>query len=285
MHPLLPLVAAAFLLQPQPEPAPAPSSAPPVKAPEPPKLTGPDLAKTTDPKDAKALEKLLLAIAGEYTKYARVSDRANWAPELCMIPPPAGVQSSASTQEKTHGRKLYFLYAADAQAYDKIGWWAREDLREKKDPKTYSNPVGTIVVKEAFKPAEVKDGEKVPDPPKTNDIRQPLMHPNYTTLDGKLYKTGDSAGLFIMVKLDPQKDARRIATDDGWVYATTSPDAKTITSSGVIESCIDCHKDTGRDRLYGPQWSWPRDKDRKLIPPSITKPTKPDEKPTDPEKR
>lgn len=271
MPAILALAALALLLQPEPAPS--------AKAPEPPKPTAPDLAKTTDPKDAKALEKLLLAIAAEYTKYPRVSDRANWAPELCMLPPPAGVQSSASTQEKTHGKKLYFLYAADAQAYDKIGWWAREDLREKGDPKTLSNPVGTIVVKEAFKPAELKPGEKIPDAPKTNDIRQPLMHPNYTTLDGKTYKTGDPAGLYIMVKLDPKLDpasGEKRTTDEGWIYATTSPDAKTITASGRIASCIDCHKDTGRDRLYGPQWSWPRDKDGKRTPPSISTPPKAD---------
>lgn len=280
MPTLLSLAALALLLQPEPTPPPAA----PEKAPESPKLAAPDLAKSTDPKDAKALEKLLLAIAAEYAKYARVSDHANWAPERCDIPAPAGVQSSASTQEKTHGKKLYFLYAADAEAYDHVGWWSRRDVEAPHAPKPLDNPVGMIVVKEAFKPAEVKKDEKIPDPPRTNDVRQPLMHPNYTVLDGKTYKTGDPAGLFIMVKLD----RKHAGTDDGWVYATTSPDAKTITASGSIASCVDCHKDTGRDRLYGPQWSWPVDKDRKLTPPSITKPLaadKPAEKPADPPAR
>ncbi|MCA9299186.1 MAG: hypothetical protein KDA28_08980, partial [Phycisphaerales bacterium] len=49
-------------------------------------------------------------------------------------------------------------------------------------------------------------------------------------------------------------------TDEGWVYATTTPDARTIVEAGRIESCIECHEQTTRDRMYGPRWSWPYDR-------------------------
>ena len=75
-----------------------------------------------------------------------------------------------------------------------------------------SQPVGQVVVKESWVPG---------NPP----TRGPL---------------------FVMMKTDEAD------SDAGWVYATMSPDGKTVTSSGKIASCMDCHQSARtNDRLFG----------------------------------
>ncbi len=65
--------------------------------------------------------------------------------------------------------------------------------------------------------------------------------------DGKIYHAAKQADLFIMFKVDPKtKD-----TDKGWVYGTVTADAKKVTSSGKVESCMNCHQDAPHDRLFG----------------------------------
>jgi hypothetical protein len=54
--------------------------------------------------------------------------------------------------------------------------------------------------------------------------------------------------LFMMLKTGG-KD-----TDEGWIYATTAPDRKTITASGKIASCMNCHRKAPRDRMFGLPW-------------------------------
>ena len=50
-----------------------------------------------------------------------------------------------------------------------------------------------------------------------------------------------------MLKLDPSTPE----TDEGWVYGTLSADGQRVTAAGRVESCMDCHVDEGRDRMYG----------------------------------
>ncbi len=40
-------------------------------------------------------------------------------------------------------------------------------------------------------------------------------------------------------------------TDDGWVYGTVTADGKTVTSAGLVESCMSCHREAPRDRCFG----------------------------------
>ena len=55
---------------------------------------------------------------------------------------------------------------------------------------------------------------------------------------------GTFSGLFVMAKTgDPDGD-------DGWIYATVAADRKTVTSSGKIASCMECHQNR-RDRVFG----------------------------------
>jgi hypothetical protein len=51
--------------------------------------------------------------------------------------------------------------------------------------------------------------------------------------------------LFMMIKSDGAP------SDAGWIYATATPDGKTITASGRLASCMDCHQGARRDRLFG----------------------------------
>ena len=218
-----------------------------------------ELARSLDPMDAPALERLLLMIAREHKTYARVSDRTQWAPALCRPPTRDGVQQSLSRDDATHGRKLYYMYALDDGAYDAIGIAASQP-DDGTPRKPWTNPVGQIVVKESLKPELVcagggGSGEHGPD-----GVRP--LPADQVHLDGATYRAGDPAGLFMMVKVDP----KHAGTDDGWIYATTSPDGTRIELSGAISSCIDCHRETDRDRLYGPQWSWPEVEGKRLPP-------------------
>ena len=51
--------------------------------------------------------------------------------------------------------------------------------------------------------------------------------------------------LFMMIKTGAED------SDAGWIYATTTPDGKTITSSGKVASCMECHQGAKRDRIFG----------------------------------
>lgn len=177
----------------------------------------------------------LLEIAAEYRRYRRVSDSTNWAPALCTIPPPVGAQISKSTDDATHGRKLYYIFAKDAPGYLDLSFG---------DHRT-SN-VGQAVVKEAFKPVMVT-ADQIP-PLVATDFGHRVLPESYVRGDdGAVFRTGDPAGLYIMMKLEPGT----VDTDQGWVYAVTSPDAKSILAAGNIESCRGCHERTSRDRLFG----------------------------------
>src|SRR5262245_24684708 len=64
----------------------------------------------------------LKEIAGAYPLYDMAEGRRRWAPTRCAAPPgPPHPQFSASTDPKTHGQKLYTLYAKQRDAYLKLG--------------------------------------------------------------------------------------------------------------------------------------------------------------------
>lgn len=230
---------------------------------DPPRVTPPtavEVAKV-DPADRAAVEKLLLAIADSYKKYDRVSDRTNWSPLDCRINPPTGVQESVSKDSTTHGRKLYYVYAADAKSYDEMSNLTMPGATPASKP--WVNPVGQIVVKEAFKPVEV-DPKDVPKPAVDTFGQRPDLPSDCARIGEKIFKTGDPAGLFMMVKLDPT----RAGTDGGWIYGTVSADRKSVKFDGASGACYECHKETTRDRLYGHKRYWPNGKDGQKLPPT-----------------
>jgi hypothetical protein len=189
----------------------------------------------------------LLKAAADYKTWGRVDDEARWSPFYCRAPDPAQPAFSASQDEQTHGQKLYSLFAKKRNGYLAIA-------------ATKSAAVGQIIVKQSWIPEEITDPKEqskkinafekiqltqaVPErePHGTEDH----FHP-YVWKDGKVFKASKQADLFVMMKLDPKTPG----TDDGWVYATLTSDGKTLTSAGMIESCMKCHRETKTDRLFG----------------------------------
>lgn len=173
------------------------------------------------PRDARFVPKLE-AIAKEYKSYKRADDAAHWSPLLCRAPAVplkegGKLRRSESDDDATHGRKLYYLYARQAMAYIDHG------------PKS-TQPVGQVIVKEAFAPVEAKEGEEG----------------DAVSDAGRRYRAGEAAGLFVMMKVD----AETKGTDKGWVYGTIAADG-TVTAAGRLASCIACHEEAESDRLFG----------------------------------
>lgn len=159
----------------------------------------------------------LLDVAGKYQIFGKVDDLSRWAPWLCSAPPPPKARVSKSVDTGTHGRKVYFLYAKERDAYMKLS----------------ANQVGQIIVKESWMPpAKLGNGNSAA---------------NMSTTTGSAKIPTQKKDLFIMMKLDPA-----IAnSDDGWVYGTITPDGKTVTSAGRVQSCMTCHANAQHDRLFG----------------------------------
>jgi hypothetical protein len=193
------------------------------------------------PADEASVRRELLEIAANYRTWGRVDDEARWAPELCRMPMPPRAHLSDSTDEQTHGRKLYSLFARDRHAYARLA-------------PGQTVKVGQVVVKQSWVPEEVTGkeadeartrGPGTPTPARPEE-RTDGFYP-YAVRDGKVFKAVKVSGLFVMMKLDPKTPG----TDDGWVYATLTADGKTITAAGRIESCMNCHVQAKGDRLFG----------------------------------
>ncbi len=170
-----------------------------------------------------------LAIAGEYKSYGRVDDELRWAPFLCRQPLPGIARQSMSNDPTTHGQKLYSVFVRDYAGYP--------------EP---SNP-GQVVVKESFHADVVTDPDASFAPAASGAPTDGGDHfYPFAMSNGKLYRAGLPAGLFIMYR-----DAPGVPdTDDGWTYATVSP-ASEVTASGRIDSCIGCHLLAPHGRLFG----------------------------------
>lgn len=193
---------------------------------------------------ALPFEQELLAAAGAYREWPRVSDQANWAPTMCRIPPAGGALRSASSDADTHGRKLYFLFAKDAGSYRAL--WNFEDLPPAEQAAATAALQGQVLVKQSWRAVEV-DRASVPTLRPANLGGR--VHPEEYAFDGdRAFRTGQQADLFVMLKLDPATPD----TDRGWVYGTLTPDGSRVTASGRLQSCMECHVDAPRDRLFGP---------------------------------
>ena len=194
------------------------------------------------------IEQRLLEIASEYRQYTCVSPHLLQAPALCRVDPGAllqpQLQSSNSKDGATHGKKLYLLYAKDRIDYENM------HARVAKGPgQNWENKVGQAVVKQSFERLDIgpsnlvyAEGTGMGDQATSSDK------------DG-LFRRGEAKELFIMLRLPSTTPD----TDHGWVYGVVNPDGKSVIQSGAIASCMECHQETTRDRLYGPPSSWPRD--------------------------
>lgn len=177
--------------------------------------------------DARFHAALLAAVENYAEAYGNIDDVMRWAPGLCRRPPSATIRESVSEDEGTHGKKLYWLYAKDRDAY----------LKTKEGA---SQPVGQVLVKEAF---VAQPGRGDGDP--QQDGWKPLTP--IVERDGKPWHAGKKESLYVLLKLDPKTEG----TDAGWVYGTLTPDGKTVTSAGKVKTCMGCHTENTHDRMFG----------------------------------
>jgi len=175
----------------------------------------------------------LALIANLYLSWGRVDDEMRFAPGLCRLQMPGRFQMSASTDDSTHGSKLYLLYAKDPVAY---GWPRSDRMTAQAD---WSEPrFLQVIVKESFAAVEKSSDEA--------HAGRRLDAPAPAVRDGRTFVAGQPLGLYVMFKVDPAT----AGTDEGWVYGTVSPDG-TVTSAGRVGGCMGCHVGAPDDRLFG----------------------------------
>lgn len=228
----------------------------------------PNAQPTSKPDSPFAREYVILDIAGRYGGFHLASPWPEWTIASCRAVLPGEVTGvpSRSDDQRTHGDKLYKLWVSDNDAYMRLcNFNAKRHSSEPLDKTTKpltTSPIGQTLVKETFAAIKVPASEE----PKPNPYRRDLI------VDGdKAFRQGAPAELFIMTKVDPKTPD----TDNGWIYAVVSTDRKTVLRSGRIESCMACHEQTTRDRLYGPEETWPKGKDGKAMLP-IVRPATPE---------
>lgn len=193
-------------------------------------------------------QRQILQIAAEYTSWGRFDDEMRWAPWLCRSPEPGRAYVSASKDESSHGQKPYSLFIRRRDEYSRFA-------------KAETASAGQVIVKQSWLPEEITDPKKQPEGridytrviSKSGAAGRPFDHEAdhfypYVRKGDKVFKASKQADLFIMMKFDPKTPG----TDLGWVYATTTPDGKQVTSAGKVESCMKCHVRAGKDRLFGP---------------------------------
>ncbi len=179
----------------------------------------------------------LLHFTGEYERYGLADRTLSWSEIDCLAPPGPRVRFSGSKHGKTHGSKLYLVFARrlwPGTWGDRIGSYITSP-----DGKS---PIGQVVVKESWIPEEVgaKERESL-----NREVGFGLKF--FAENDGRFYRPVRKGDLFIMVKLDPTTPG----TDAGWVYGTVTSDGKTVTSAGQVPSCMRCHQKAPHDRLFG----------------------------------
>ena len=240
------------------KPSPQSNATPPSPAPPPASAEQKTLAASNERPlgalvEPNLIEQQLLEIASEYRQYTCVSPHLMQALRLCRADPGAllqpQLQSSSSNDGTTHGKKLYLLYAKDESDYANMHTGAATNPLV-----IWENKVGQAVVKQSFERVHV-------GPPNSVHGAGVGIGDQATSSDKDgLFRRGEPKELFIMLRLpDTTPD-----TDRGWVYGVVTPDGKSVIQSGAIASCMECHQETTRDRLYGPPSSWPRDANGKV---------------------
>jgi hypothetical protein len=184
----------------------------------------------------------LLAAAEGLGELQLVGPYVLWAPELCMAPPPPGPSLSDADAESLHARKLYLLYASDAEAYLQATGvehpWVEGGG---------TAPLGLTLVKDSYLPVEVPDDVEV-------DWWETVWKgPNglggyrpYARAGGELLGLGPPSGRFVMLRVERGTPG----SHEGWVFGTVSPSGE-LTSAGAVAGCVDCHRDAEYDGLFG----------------------------------
>ncbi|MDA1193961.1 MAG: cytochrome P460 family protein [Planctomycetota bacterium] len=183
----------------------------------------------------------LRAAAASYETFGEVDDLMRWVPGLCRLPTMT-IHPSASTDEATHGGKLFWMFAKQRDAYLNHAY--------------ADQPVGQVLVKEAWASRAATAEEIAGSSARalaSKGIRPPegarfdTLHTTTVQRDGGHFTADTRKGLYVMLKLAADTEG----TDAGWVYGTLAPDGKTVSSAGRVESCMGCHEGAGRDRMFG----------------------------------
>ncbi len=203
--------------------------------------------------------------AAEYRVWGALTVGARWAPLDCDAPDnweKGPLFASRAAGSRGHARKLYLLYASDADAY--LGFtdaFAGTVFDAEvptgpdgaRSPRPSEVPPGFALVKESYEPVETAPAAG-PLEHSLMALLAPEQHVEETTYpfatrDGKLYRIGARRDLFVMEKVALAAGAPE-NTDAGWIYGTVSPEG-TVTSAGRVASCMECHARAPRDRLFG----------------------------------
>jgi hypothetical protein len=168
-----------------------------------------------------ASEAALLDAARGYVEWGRVDDRNRWAPTLCAYSP-STPRMSQITNSLHHGRKLFYLFARDREAYVHGG----------------VQPDGQTIVKEAWHPRALQSDDSL-DPRAGGQDRGG----NFTRVAeflGEKWVADRRMGLFLMHKSRGE-----------WTYAVASADGSRLHERGRLATCHGCHDAAGPDRLFG----------------------------------
>lgn len=156
------------------------------------------------------------AVADVYaTRYQKVEADLHVAPTLCAAMPARGSRpllKSESGDEWTHGKKVYYLFAANADAYKRDG--GHEGTKQ---------PDDQVLVKESYV------AEEAPYDPKEEMIGE----------GSKFWKKGARASLFVMARHEGK-----------WEFGTISPSGEVAVEGTATKACHDCH-DKKPDGLFG----------------------------------
>ncbi len=173
-----------------------------------------------DPRFVEAMR----TAAGRYQTWGRVDDTPRVAPTLCAAAAPPQLEASqlrlSAAEVGPHGKKLYYLWASDRDAY--------------RNPTQF--PVGFTIVKESYAAVPASAGSA----PRAGE---PISLVSET---GERLMIGPRKDLFVMTKVGTIEGA-----DEGWVYGTVAVDGS-VTSAGRVASCMGCHvSDASHERLFG----------------------------------
>jgi hypothetical protein len=167
----------------------------------------------------------VMSLGAAYKDWHRVDDGAHWAPEACRAQA-STARLSASEDAGTHGGKLYFLYAKDRAAYMASA--------------TKDQPLGQVIVKDSWMPEEASPSEVA-------EASRLAGGHGFAERNGKFWKAGEKTALFVMMK----PEGVTVGLDEGWVYATTNADGTVVHEAGRLSSCMGCHVEGTRDRMFG----------------------------------
>lgn len=180
--------------------------------------TGAPMPATSGPApDAGQIERVK-AVADVYaTRYQKIAPTLHVAPALCAAKPPSAprpLMHSVSEDPWTHGKKLYYLFASNPDAYKRDG--GREGTTQPADQVLVKESY--VAVESTFDPAEemVGDGDK-------------------------FWKKGARASLFVMARHEGH-----------WEFGTVSPTGEIAVEGTATKACHDCH-DSKPDGLFGPK--------------------------------